>query len=332
VRAARLLRGDATKGSVPQTSLINQLDGYTGLVSHSSSDGAAGRELVFMCADTGAVIDLSYTAGSRPALARALVFLASGETLWADGGPESGSRATLTVRERGAAGQYDLRLSVQGALLPGAADLTADGPVAGRRVPVGLELTVEPASARLTLGAAAAPEGQVTLLRGTGSLAVGSVIRRLELAGWSATGKDGGPGAAAGVRARAVFQDGSALYAVGETADRSVAALVRNTQIGVAAIGAVTVRGEERGRPGRTVSWTGDDRSPASASGRIRDPRQRVAVTSADPSGAGLQSWSCAPFVFVRSGVTGLGLVERRAALATPAPVAEADGELPDPF
>ena len=308
------------------------MDGYTSLVSRSTSDDAAGRELVFICADSGAVIDLGYTAGRRPLLTRALVFPASGETLWADGGPESGLRATLTVRDRGAAGQYDLRLSVQGALLPGAADLTADEPVAGRRMPVGLELTVEPASARLALGAAAAPEGQVTLVRGTGSLAVGSVIRHLEGAGWSAAGKDGGPGAAAGVRARAVFQDGSALYAAGETPDRSVAALVRNKQIGVAAIGEVTVRGEEHGRPGRTVSWAGDDRSPAGASGRIRDPRQRVAVTSADPSGAGLLSWSCAPFVFVRSGVTGLGLVERRAVLAPPVPVAEADGELPDPF
>jgi len=319
------------EGSVPQTSLINHMDGYTGRVGHSSSNDAAYRELVFMCADTGAVVGLSYRADGRPALARALVFLASGETLWADSGPESGSRASLTVRDRGSAGQYDLRLSVQGALLPGPADLDAAQPVAGRRVPVGLELTVEPTSAPLALGPAA-PEGQVTMVRGAGSLALGSVIRRLEGTGWSSAGKDGGPGAAAGVRARAVFQDGSALYVTGETPDGSVAALVRNTQIRAAAIGGVTVRGGERGRPGRTLSWAGDDRSPAGASGEIRDPRQRVAVTSVDPSGAGWLSWSCAPFVFVRSGVTGLGLVERRAVVGTPVPAGVADGELPDPF
>ena len=48
------------------------------------------RELVFMCADTGAVIGLGYAEGRRPALTRAVVFLASGETLWADGGPARG--------------------------------------------------------------------------------------------------------------------------------------------------------------------------------------------------------------------------------------------------
>ena len=301
-------------------------------MSHSSSVDAGFRELVFMCADTGAVVGLSYAAGRRAALARAMVFLPSGETLWADGGPESGSRASLTVRDRGPAGQCDLRLSVQGALLPGPADLAADEPVAGRRMPVGLELALEPASALLALGPAAAPAGQVTLVRGTGSLAVGSVIRRLGGTGWSATGKDGGPGAAAGVRARAVFQDGSALYVTGETADGSVAAFTRNAQIRAAAIGDVTVRGGERGLPGRTVSWAGDGRGPAGASGEIRDPRQRVTVTAADQLDDGWPSWSCAPFVFVRSGVTGLGLVERRAVLAAPVPVADAGEEAPDPF
>jgi hypothetical protein len=330
------------------------MDGYTDRVSDSNRDSAACRELVFMCADTGAVVALCYAAGRRPALTRAVVFLSSGETLWIGGGPDGGARPALAVRDRGTSGQYDLRLSAQGALLPGPADLTGAEPVAGRRLPVGFELTVEPASARLTLGAAyptvyptvARSPGHVTLVSGTGSLAVGSIIHRVEGTGWSAAGPGGGPGAAAGCRAQVVFQDGSALYVAGETGtatgsvanggtateDAPIAALVSNTQIRAASVGDVTVRGAERGRPGRAVSWAGDGRSPAGATGQLRDPRQQVTVTCQDPSGSGWLSWSCAPFVFVRSGVTGLGLVERRARLATAVTVAEPAQELPDPF
>jgi len=366
------------RAAYPPHFLVNQLDGYNGRMGDSSSEIAARRELVFMCADSGAVVALSYEKGNRPVLTRAVVFLAAGETLWADNGPGSGSRSGLTVRERGTSGHYDLRLSVQGWPLPGPAELAGTAcragladlagtscpagtaSVAGRRVPVGLELTVEPASNRLALGRGTA-EGDVTLVRGTGSLSVGSVIRRVEGSGWSAAGPSGAPGAAAGCRARAVFQDGSALYAVDGaggadatgggataraagvaagrgsiTADAPLAALVRNTQIRAVEVGDITVRGTERGLPGRAVSWGGSGNSPTSAAaraaGEIRDPRQRVTVTSQDPGGAGLVAWSCAPFVFVRSGVTGLGLVERCVRLGDGATLAEAAEGLPDPF
>lgn len=332
------------------------MDGYTDRVSDSSSNGAACRELVFICADSGAVVTIDHTTGRRPALVRAVAFLASGETVWADGAG-GGSRATFTVEDRGSSGQYDLRLSVQGALLPGPADLAGGEAVAGRRVPVGLELTLEPASARLVIGPGQANSGgHVTMVRGTGLLAVGSVIRRLLGTGWSAGGADGGPGAAAGCRARAVFQDSSGLYVAGEAAAATaghgpagaaasgtepggtatdaapVAALVRNTQIRAAAVREVAVGGTERGLPGRTVSWAANGRSPAAATGKIRDPQQRVTVTTLDPSGAGRLSWSCAPFVFVRSGVTGLGVVELRAVPGAPGTAAEPVDELPDPF
>jgi hypothetical protein len=341
-----------------------------------------------MCADSGAVIALSYADGRRPVLTRAVVFLASGETLWADGGPGGGSRAGLTVRERGAGGQCELRLSVQGALLPGPAELadpadmadparlTVDAAVAVRRVPLGLELTLEPASARLAFGQAGDGQRDVTLVRGTGSLSAGSVIRRVDGSGWWTAGPGGGPGAAAGGRAFAAFQDGSALYVAGgmltgsvtegrgmtgtgavmepsavgavdggnttqedggsTTQDAPVAALVRNSQIRAVALGDITVRGSERGLPGRAVSWASNGHSPAGAAaratGEIRDPRQRVTVTSKDTGGEGLVAWSCAPFVFVRSGVTGLGFVERRVRLGDGVTVAGADEGQPDPF
>jgi hypothetical protein len=316
------------------------MDGYNERVSDSSSDTAACRELVFMCADTGAVVSLGYTEGKRPALKRAVVFLSSGETLCIGGEPDGGSRTTLAVRDRGTAGQYDLRLSAPGALLPGPADLAGPAdpaspePRPGQRLPVGLELTVEPASALLALGQPKPAAGHVTLVRGTGSLAVGSVIHRVAGSGWSAARPDDGPGAPTGYRAQAVFQDGSALYVAGDTGtgDVPVAALVTNTQIRPAPVRDFTVRDAERGRTGRAVSWAADSRSPAGATGQLKDLRQQVTVTRQDPAGPGWLSWGCAPFVFVRSGVTGLGLVERWTRLATTVAVAEPAQEPPDPF
>jgi hypothetical protein len=111
-----------------------------------------------------------------------------------------------------------------------------------------------------------------------------------------------------------------------------VAALVHNTRIRATAVRDFTVLDAERGRPGRRVSWAGDGRSPAGAAGKIRDRGQQLVVTHPDPAGSGWLSWGCAPFVFVRSGVTGLGLVERRTRLATPVTAAEPADELPDPY
>jgi hypothetical protein len=291
------------------------------------------RELVFMCADTGAVVALAYPGGKRPALSRAVVFLASGDTLWIDGAPDDGSPGMLAVRDRGSASQYDLRLSARAALLTGPGDLAGGDAVPGRRVPVGLELAFEPASQELALGAGTPETGRVALVRGVGSLAVGSVIHRVIGSAWSSAGPGGGPGGLADCRARAVFQDGSALYVASGTGTAGlVAALVRNTQIRATAVRDFTVRGAEHGRPGRTVSWAGDGRAPAGAAAEIRDPRQQVTVTHPDPAGLGRLSWSCTPFVFVRSGVTGLGLVERRVRLAAAVTAAELPGELPDPY
>lgn len=300
-----------------------------------TTGGADWRELAFLCADTGAVVAVSYLAGKRPTLTRAVVFLASGDILWIGGPFGGGSPEPLAVRERGTSGQYDLRLSARASLLSGPATLADGEAVAGPRVPVGIELTLEPASRRLALGQGTPAAVAVTLLRGGGSLAAGSVIHRVEGSGWSAAGPDGEPGGLAGSRARAVFQDGSALYVAGGPvvdgtgADGPVlAALVHNTRIRATRVRDFAMRPAGGGRPARTVSWAADGRSPAGASAEIRDLRQRVTVTCPDPAGTGGAAWSLAPFVFVRSGVTGLGLVEQRDRLAAGA----AAEELPDPF
>ena len=312
------------------------MDGYNGGVNDSAADAGDWRDLVFMCADTGAVVAVSYPAEKRAALVRAVVFLASGDTLWFDGAHDGGTRATLTAPDGGFAGRHALRLSAQARLLTGPGYLASGEIAAGPRVPVGLELDLEPASRQLALGSATPPPGQVALVKCAGSLAVGSVVRRVVGAAWASAGPDGGPGGRADSRARAVFQDGSALYVAtgaGQVADAGpVAALVHNSGIRAAGVRDFRVRGGERGQPGRGLSWAGDGRSPAGARAEIRDPRQQLIVTRPDPAGSGWLSWGCAPFVFVRSGVTGLGLVERRTRLATAVTAAEPAAELPDPF
>ncbi|MFB4308297.1 hypothetical protein [Actinomadura sp. GTD37] len=296
-----------------------------------SDSSMVGRDLVFLCADTGAVVAVTWTGDERPALERAVVFLASGQTYWVD--PASGGlRAALAVLDRRAGGRYDLRLSAQARPIAAPGRPIDRETTAGPYVPVGIDIAFEPASQPLVLAPGAPSAERVALARGTGSVAVGSVIHRVEGSAWSAAGS-GGP---ADCRARAVFQDGSALF-VSAAPSGPVAALVRNTRIRAVALQGFAVRGAESGRLGRTVSWTGDGRSPAGATAEIRDPDQRLTVTSADPAGPDRLSWSCAPFVFVRSGITGLGLVERRTRVAPPdsataATAAEPADELPDPF
>lgn len=285
------------------------------------------RDLVFLCADTGAVVAVSWTGDDRPVLERAVVFLPSGQVLWVDPALGGGSRTALALPGRGSGGRYGLRLSAQ-ARRPGAPGRPIDGETTtGPYVPVGIDIAFEPASQHLVLESGASSAERVALLRGTGSVAVGSVIHRVEGSAWSSAGS-GGP---ADCRARAVFQDGSALFAAAAPSG-PVAALVHNGRIRAVAVRDFAVRGAESDRLGRTVSWAVDGRSPAGATAQIRDPEQQVTVMSPDPAGRDRPAWSCAPFVFVRSGVSGLGLVERRTRLATAAPAAEPAVELPDPF
>jgi hypothetical protein len=312
-------------------------------VSQPGNKGKDGRQIVFMCAGTGAVVSLSFVAGPRPALGRAVVFLASGETLWIDGGSSGGTMSSLAVRERGSGSQSDLRLSATAVRLTGPTELISAEPPAGRRAPVGVELTLEPASQQLALGAETlVAGGYVTLLRGAGSLAVGSVIHPVEGTAWLATGPGGGPGGEAGCRAQAVFQDGSALYvAAGDgplaAGDDLLAALVHNTHIRATAVRDFTGPRSRYGPTARSVTWAAAGRSPAGATAEIRDPQQQLTVRpepdgSGDPAG---RSWNGAPFVFVRSGVTGLGLIEwwdQPISAAAAVAAAEPADELPDPY
>ena len=128
-----------------------------------------------------------------------------------------------------------------------------------------------------------------------------------------------------------MFQDGSALFATAGSPHDDAAALVVNTRIRRVPVDQFVLQGRDGG-PARKVLWKGADRSHASVTGEIRNVDQYVSLARPAPGGIGWLSWSATPFVFVRSGVTGLGLVEHesQASPAYAAPVAEE--ALPDPY
>ncbi|MER7274741.1 hypothetical protein ABT369_09815 [Dactylosporangium sp. NPDC000244] len=264
-----------------------------------------GSELVFMCADTGAVVCVS----GGGAAARVLVFLPTGETFWASGAqmrPDA------------------VRVSAMAALFTAPARIVAGEPVAARQVPLSIAVALEPAAVDLAL-ADDRPE-RVTVVHATGSIAVGSVIYRVEGTGWLSTA----PAGPVVQRARAVFQDRSATFAVRHTAGTAGAVMV-NTEVRRVPVEQFAVRGQA-GVAVHRLSCALGGRTPRLVTGEIRDTLQHLTFAEPAPDGTGWVWWSAAPFVFVRSGTTGLGLVEhatRKDAHSEPsAPV----DDLPDPY
>jgi hypothetical protein len=296
------------------------------------------RDLVFMCAHSGVVFTLDYAGAVRPFLLRGVVFLASGETLWVTPPPAPGGRTVCERNGREDGRRYLLRVSAQAALLPGAAEIADGEPAAGRAVPVTIDVTLEPVSMEITLADRRPPAfavAHVTMLRGTGSLAVGSVIYRLSGSGWASFEQPGDPGHAPRSRARAVFQDGSGLFATHRPgagpADVYAAALVVNTQIRQVPVHQFAIDSRGRRAP-QMLSWTGGGRSPVDVTGEIRDVGQYLAHVPPARVGHAWPSWACAPFVFVRSGITGLGLAEYEGPVDSGHEAAETRAVLPDPY
>lgn len=260
---------------------------------------SAGRDLVVMCADTGAVVALTESAGTL----RTVVFLTTGETLWAVDTPR---RPVL------AAGGRSVRLSTVAAVTTSPAHVVRGEPLDARTVPLNLALTADPAAMEVSLPTPA------RLVRVAGTVTVGSVIHRVDGHGWSSPTT----GAA---RARAVFQDGSALFAAaGDTA----AALVVNTAARPVPLAGLTVEGPT---PPRRLRCDLSGRRPATVRAEIRDTEQHLTYVEPSPDGAGWLTWTATPAVFVRAGLTGLGLVERTAPAASPRPAPTTEG-LPDPY
>lgn len=295
------------------------------------------RDLIFMCADSGAVVTVTYSQAKRPALESAIVFLASGETLWVDPASSPAGRGTgLERRGSEDTAGHDLRMSAQATRLTGLNEIVIGEVAEGRHLPVGFDLSLEPASVETAIedGVSQGPT-RLLIVQGSGSLAVGSVIFRVRGSGWSSSGQPGDGGDTAGSRARAVFQDGSALFATygpaAGSASGNAAAVVVNTHIRPVAAREFVIQGRDRG-PARKIRWASEGRSPQRVSGEIRNIDQYANSVQPASGGTGWLSRSTTPFVFVRSGVTGLGLVERVTEAAS-AHAAPAGGDsLPDPY
>jgi hypothetical protein len=322
----------------------------SGTVGDPAAARAVRRDLAFMCADSGSVVALTFTQERRPVLLRAVVFLSAGQTFWVDPASAAG---TLEVRDESVAGRYDLRLSAQAALLTSASEIVSEEPVIDRRLPVTVDVTLEPVSLDLK------PRGQdpgsaepahVVMVRVSGSLGVGSVIYPLHATGWSSSQDASAADDQADYRARAVFQDGSGLFATrgpdvaasgGDTAGDGTAAgkaaaefaaLVVNTQISQVPVLEFSAQGRVRG-PARKVQWAGGRRQLSNVTGEIRNAEsEHVTFVRPAASGDGWLAWSCAPVVFVRSGIPGLGLMERQAAVSSAHAPLDTRNRLPDPY
>jgi hypothetical protein len=199
---------------------------------------------------------------------------------------------------------------------------------------VGLDVRLEAVSNDLTLDLPADGPSSLTVVRVTGDLTVGSVFHQISGLGWLVTGSEPtASDAAPGCRAAAVFQDGSAVLVQGPAsgADGTVAARRSfNAPLRAAPVHHLGLQD-----PGRTplrvlrLALGGPD--PADVHGEIRHRAQFLEVARPGEENSPWHSWSAVPFVFVRSGVTGLGLVDGQGRVPAPRQPA-ASLRLPDPY
>lgn len=259
----------------------------------------------------GTVVALS----EAPGAPFAVVFLTTEETLWVTEAPR---RFRLDVVGGGPA---RLRLSAMAELVTGAAHAVRGRSGAATQVPVNLAVTLEPA-------AMATPSPQeIRPVLASGWLTVGSVFRTVRGLGWSsAVSAEGVPGC----RARAVFQDRSGVFLADQPGGGVTAVVMAGIASRPVSARRRMLHRTDHGGPARRVGYTLEGRRPAQVSAEIRDIEQHL--TFVEPAlGGGWRSWSGAPAVFVRSGVTGLGLVELCSPVEAPDPAPLA-ASLPDPY
>jgi hypothetical protein len=200
--------------------------------------------------------------------------------------------------------------------------------------PVGLDVSLEAVSGALILDMPADGPSSLTAVRVAGELTVGSVYHRISGLGWVVTGSASAWGnAEPGCRVAAVFQDRSAVLVLGPTfgADGAVAARRSfNAGLGAVPVHHLAVQDPDR-TPLRVIRLALGGPDPADVYGEMRQREQFLEVVR--PSGDNSQylSWSAAPFVFVRSGITGLGLVDCQSRVPTPRRPTASPG-LPDPY
>ncbi|SOD72166.1 hypothetical protein SAMN05892883_1590 [Jatrophihabitans sp. GAS493] len=314
----------------------------------SSTDiepGSGALDLVLMDDQSGAIIALTFSGGPRASLARIVVFIADGVTLWYDADiAPARHRPDISWSVEGAT--QHIKLMAHTAEDLSCAEHRRDGDAEVQfRVPLTADLTLEPNSQPVPrMG-----DSSENVLQGsrnyrvTGSFAPGSVVYAISGQAWIEPGDFGASTNQAGVRLQAAFQDGSAmLVACPDTADGSAgsngagghtgaAALQAQTDIALLAVSALRTAGAERSAPQRMICQL-RGRTDVTVLGGLRSPDQHLALVRPSEDGDGWVRRAFTPFDFVRSGVTGFGILEQVTQVSTREPVAVRDAGLPDPY
>ena len=103
-----------------------------------------------------------------------------------------------------------------------------------------------------------------------------------------------------------------------------------NAQLNAVPVHHFDVQSADR-TPARVIRLALGGPNPADVYGEIRQREQFLEVVHTSGDGALGLSWSAAPFVFVRSGITGLGLVDCHSQVAAWGRPLTSPG-LPDPY
>ena len=198
-------------------------------------------------------------ASKAPRTESAIVFLASGETLWVNAASSPAGRGTgLERRGSEDTAGYDLRLSAKATQLIGASEIVQRRGRRGQATARQFDLSLEP-----DVGRDSHRERGVTRADTAGDGPGLRLTRRRQRdlprpRIWVVKlGLPDDDGAVAGSRARAVFQDGSALFAAhglaAGWAPGGAAAVVVNTHIRQVAAREFIIQGLHRGRAGRSA-------------------------------------------------------------------------------
>jgi len=294
----------------------------------------ARSTLTFACTESGSVVSLDYVPGRRPALVRAVIFMSAGDTFWIASALGDNARPDRLAVAPGVAGRQDVRLAAQAAAFAGPARVVGSDADILPLQPVGLDVRLEAVSGCLALDLPAGGTSPLTVVQVAGDLTVGSTCHRINGLGWVVTASaSAGSDAEPGCRAAAVFQDSSAILVQGPTfgADGAVAARRSfNAQLGAFPVHHLAAQDADR-TPVRVIRLALGGPDPTDVYGEIRQREQFLEEVRPTEGGSTWLSWSAAPFVFVRSGITGLGVVDCQRRVATPGQPAASHG-LPDPY
>lgn len=293
--------------------------------------------LIMMDDVSGAILTLAATRGARQfALDRVVVFLADGVTLWFDA--RFGSLAQAPELSWSAEGSaLRVRLSAHTADELGAVEhLSGQVESCRFRVPLTVNLALEPTSRPVSPSRALSGESLAgsESYRALGTFAAGSVLYPVSGQAWRIPDRLVTYHDAGHVCLQASFQDGSALLAVrpnGCGGAPGEAALQLRAFTATAPVSAIVVDGAPR-RPPRRMICQLDGRSAVTVVGAQRNVDQHLALVH---SGGDRVRWvrqAFTPFDFVRSGVTGFGILEQIDSVSTPVALAGADNDLPDPY